>query len=400
MIKSIKFPPNALVIIKSNKTADAFYIIKQGNVKVRYEIPLENNQKEELLAPGKFFGVVSALSEYPYIEDVISVNKVELVMINKDDFLALIQKNFEIAIKIVRYLSIKLRVINGLLTKITNTSTQESPANLYPIGLFYLKKEELKCAYYAFKRYVSLFPNGENVESAKKYINQLLEKSVYQEEKKDDGLENQYQDGDVIFIENEPGEALHIIQKGKVKISKVVNQKESLLAILKTGDVFGEMALLEDKPRSATATAYGEVRTTSIKRDNFEIILKNRIQLVGKLISILSDRVWVTYKKLENIFISEPIGRVYDILLLIALQRKMPIVSSSYTYDVSKEEIAEMLGFNSPQEKEYLLKIAEDSNIKYEDGKFTVVSLEKLSETVKYYNKLNLKEMMRKSSKF
>ena len=49
----------------------------------------------------------------------------------------------------------------------------------------------------------------------------------------------------MIFSEHEPGEDLYIIQQGKVKITKIINNQEVLLAVLQPGDIFGEMALLE-----------------------------------------------------------------------------------------------------------------------------------------------------------
>ena len=64
-----------------------------------------------------------------------------------------------------------------------------------------------------------------------------------------------YNKNKIIFADGELGESLYIIQKGTVKITKILNGNEIILAILKHGDIFGEMALLENKPRSASAIA-------------------------------------------------------------------------------------------------------------------------------------------------
>ncbi|HPA72406.1 MAG TPA: cyclic nucleotide-binding domain-containing protein, partial [Spirochaetota bacterium] len=65
----------------------------------------------------------------------------------------------------------------------------------------------------------------------------------------------EYAPNQLIFCEFEPGNEFYFIQSGRVKIVKIVNNTEKTLDVLKPGDVFGEMAILENSPRSATAIA-------------------------------------------------------------------------------------------------------------------------------------------------
>lgn len=113
---------------------------------------------------------------------------------------------------------------------------------------------------------------------------------------------------EIIFEEGSIGNSMMIIASGEVRVSQKADQEaEEALVILKKGDVFGEMALLEDLPRSATAIAHTSVITLEISRDDFlNYIHKNSEIGVGillKLCRILSSRLRETDVKLKT-FIS------------------------------------------------------------------------------------------------
>ena len=58
--------------------------------------------------------------------------------------------------------------------------------------------------------------------------------------------------GDIIFCEHEPGDTFYLIQSGRVQIVKIVDDIEKIIDILQPGEIFGEMAILEEAPRSAS----------------------------------------------------------------------------------------------------------------------------------------------------
>src|SRR6187431_962498 len=70
----------------------------------------------------------------------------------------------------------------------------------------------------------------------------------------DIGVEEQYRNGATIFSEGEPGDKFYLIVEGAVRISRIVpGMGEEALAVLRPGNYFGEMSLIDDAPRSATA---------------------------------------------------------------------------------------------------------------------------------------------------
>ena len=79
-----------------------------------------------------------------------------------------------------------------------------------------------------------------------------------------------YRRGEVIFHEGDPGEAVHVISEGRVKISRLSpDGEEAIIAALGPGDVFGELVLLDGAPRSATAAALEPTETLTLRRADF-----------------------------------------------------------------------------------------------------------------------------------
>ncbi len=89
----------------------------------------------------------------------------------------------------------------------------------------------------------------------------------------------------VLFKEGEPGDRCFVITRGEVRISKFIpNIGEEALAILKPGDYFGEMALIDNFPRSAFAIANTDVELLAISKADLDNILTNDRDLGYKLL--------------------------------------------------------------------------------------------------------------------
>lgn len=78
-----------------------------------------------------------------------------------------------------------------------------------------------------------------------------------------------YKDGDIIVEEGAKNREMYVVQSGRVKVVKGSGEKETVLAVLGEGDIFGEMSLLDPRPRSATVKAMGEARVLAIDHEMF-----------------------------------------------------------------------------------------------------------------------------------
>ncbi len=95
----------------------------------------------------------------------------------------------------------------------------------------------------------------------------------------------------VIFKEGEPGDKMYIIQDGSVRISKYIEGKEHILAVLSKGDFFGEMAIVNQEPRTATVTAGSTVRLLSFNREGFLGMIEKNGKIALNIIDKLCRRL-------------------------------------------------------------------------------------------------------------
>ncbi|HOD40212.1 MAG: Sporulation initiation inhibitor protein Soj [Spirochaetes bacterium ADurb.BinA120] len=97
--------------------------------------------------------------------------------------------------------------------------------------------------------------------------------------------------GASIFKQGDFGDAFYIVISGKVKISKIEDGEDKTLAVLKEGEFFGEMALLEEAPRSASASCADDCKLYKITQKNFGYIMLLNPAISLKIMRFMSDRV-------------------------------------------------------------------------------------------------------------
>ena len=125
----------------------------------------------------------------------------------------------------------------------------------------------------------------------------------------------------VLFVEEETGQTLFIILKGTVKISRTSDEgKEVILTILKSGDFFGELSLLDGKGRSATVIAMSDTELMMLRRSEFMLILEKYPHIAIELIKVLADRIRKCDVQIENLTLQDAVGRVGATLVHVAEQ--------------------------------------------------------------------------------
>ncbi len=109
--------------------------------------------------------------------------------------------------------------------------------------------------------------------------------------KRPPSFECTYQAGDYMFREGDLGTEMYIIQTGTVEIVKDLENGPTVLATLEKGDFFGEMALLEDLPRSAAARAACETRLLQFNGSTFDQMLRSNPEIAVRMMRKLSHRL-------------------------------------------------------------------------------------------------------------
>lgn len=98
-----------------------------------------------------------------------------------------------------------------------------------------------------------------------------------------------YKEGEVVFSENEPGVGMYIIESGKVHIT--LGKQKKLLAVLSDGDFFGEMALLLESPRTATAVANSPLKMLGFFQPDFFGLLETQPRTGNKILHRLAQMI-------------------------------------------------------------------------------------------------------------
>ena len=106
-----------------------------------------------------------------------------------------------------------------------------------------------------------------------------------------DELGKRYQGGEVIFHEGDRGEVMYVIQSGEVVLTKKTPSGDYTLACVGTGEILGEMALFDKKPRSATATAAGPTRLLSVDKRKLFKSVSNDPTLLFRILETAAGRL-------------------------------------------------------------------------------------------------------------
>jgi Cyclic nucleotide-binding domain/FHA domain len=108
--------------------------------------------------------------------------------------------------------------------------------------------------------------------------------------------------GEIIFREGDLGTEMYIINEGKVEILNRMGEEDRVLAVLEKGDFFGEMSVLEDLPRAATARALTDARLLQINGSTFDQMLQSNPEIAVRMMRKLSRRLRETDELLKTSF--------------------------------------------------------------------------------------------------
>jgi len=100
-----------------------------------------------------------------------------------------------------------------------------------------------------------------------------------------------FEPGRTIFKEGETGDTMYVIQKGRVKITKKVTDVDKILMVLGKGDFFGEMALIRQTPRTATASAVDDCELLTFNRNGFLSMISKNSNIAMNIIETLCLRL-------------------------------------------------------------------------------------------------------------
>ncbi len=136
-------------------------------------------------------------------------------------------------------------------------------------------------------------------------------------------LKRQVTKGDVIFQDGNSGQSMYIVLEGQVEISKMLGDQKTILAKLGAGAIFGEMAILDNQPRSATATAVTNAVLLEISREMFRKRLEEVPKWLQTFFQIIVERLRVATRN-QSILLARGAGRQVVNLLAMSARQEQP----------------------------------------------------------------------------
>lgn len=152
--------------------------------------------------------------------------------------------------------------------------------------------------------------------------------------------------GQVLFVENEPGDTVFLVLAGKIKIARTApDGRENLIAVLGPGDLCGELSLFDPGPRTATASAVTDSRLASLAHTELAHWLSTRPDTGQLLLRVLARRLRRTNDAMSDLIFTDVPGRVAKALLQLAEQFGTPDPRGTRVeHALTQEELAQLVG--------------------------------------------------------
>ena len=185
-------------------------------------------------------------------------------------------------------------------------------------------------------------------------------------------IERSFMSNEFIFWDGDAPEWFYIIAEGKVKVLKHSSLgKEFVIAFFGSGEMFGEVAVFENKPYPASAQAVVETKVVGIKRDKFLSFLANRSQVALRIISVLAGRLRNAQGRLRDLAGERVEQRLAGVLLMLSAKL-------GPTLPFTRQEIAEMVGTTTETAIRVMSHLKDRGIIRSARGKVIILDEEKL----------------------
>jgi CRP/FNR family transcriptional regulator, cyclic AMP receptor protein len=193
----------------------------------------------------------------------------------------------------------------------------------------------------------------------------------------------EYQPGDVLFREGESGEVMFVIQSGAVRITKLAGGEQKVLAVLGPGEFLGEMAILNGKPRTATATVVEATRCLLIEAKTLESMVARNAEIALRLIKKLAKRLDSADTLVEILMHRDPKARV-----MLALSRLAEgfgeTAEEGIRIRTTAADIAREVGVDVSVAEEVMVRLRRLRLVTQEPGALLVTDINRLRDFLEF----------------
>lgn len=340
MPKIMQYNKGAIIYFAGDHDERVF-ILQKGCVVISSTDIESNLPVTEQIKNGEFFGVKSALGHFPREETATVLMDSLCISLTVQEFENIFSSNKALILKMLRVFSNQLRHVHTQMEEILNKGKDVNrQSGLLSVAQAFYDDEKWRSCADVCLAYLKRYPGTPDEGAVKKMFatSQARAKSVSRFSASDtvaegavsgdkslkvfelpafDRFTKKYEPGQVIIAEFEPGESFYLIQKGTVQLVKCVNGQNKNLDILKPGEFFGEMAILDNSPRSATCLALGNVQCLEFNKANFELLITGNPQIALNILKLFCKRIYDQKRRFKILVIQDPQARVADVFCML-----------------------------------------------------------------------------------
>lgn len=176
MPKALQYRSGSVIYFQGDG-ADTIFILQKGKVNLTYQDIETGEDIHDLVQPGEFFGVKSALGKYPREENAIAIQDTALLGFSIPEFEQLAMANTRVILKMLKVFSNQMRRLHKQVSSLLEKEEVDAEMGLFNVGEYYLKIKRYTQAKYVFERYLTYYPSGRNASSAAKNL-EMIEAAI------------------------------------------------------------------------------------------------------------------------------------------------------------------------------------------------------------------------------
>lgn len=367
MPKAITYSKGSIIYFAGD-VDDRVFILQKGHANITSTDIEARTQISEQIKQGEFFGVKSAIGHFPREETVMTLDDAVCISMTSQEFESVFSNNKSLIMKMLRVFSNQLRQIHKQTESVLNNNEAiNQMSGLFGVAKAFYNDEKWQSCEDVCKTYLRLYPSEVSNKDLKAMLlkaNAYVKKGISSSTAAEDNaaaasasslpmfdlpafkrFQKTYENGQVIITEFERGETFYLIQSGTVQLTKCINEANKNLDILKPGEFFGEMAILDNTPRSATCVAKGHVECLEFNKANFEMLITGNPQLALILLKIFCKRIYDQKRRLRIIVISDPQARIADVFCMLDEMKSGVLVADRRRkFSISEQDIIHWSG--------------------------------------------------------
>ena len=393
------------IIYFAGDNDERIFILQHGLIILSSTDIETGTPQTEHVKQGEFFGVKSALGHFPREETATVLVDSAAIMLTVTEFETMFSGNKAVIMKMLRVFSNQLRALHRKTESILNSNTDvDQPTGMLSVARSFLEDEQYQACCDVCMNLLKRFPTASNKEAAAKLYTDTKRKLDMQKKRGvrpslSRNVETPAQEiipgalsqfslpafsrfaktfeaGTVIITEYEPGDSFYLIQSGSVQLVKCVKDAKKNLDILRPSEFFGEMAILENSPRSATAVAVTRVEVLEFNKENFEALIMGNPQIALILLKLFCKRIYDQRRRLRILVIRDIHARVADLFLMFAEMQHSPGQGErNRRFNLTIQDVSHWVGLPLDVVREEINRLSEKHKIEVYDTYMVVANL-------------------------